>query len=148
MSRRQAAVSAGHCGPNIRSVFRHLPAGHDPPGPPGPLWGEVLGRAAQPIDAIAEEAADSRIARLPGVLFADQAKAFDRLSLAWFAEVLPPWLVRPMLSLVVGRAVRMHRDGRPGPLRRLYRPLGMGGGGHGCAPELVHRLRPYCGRAR
>ena len=71
----------------------------------------VLGQAADPIDAMAREAEGPQIDQTPAVLFADQSKAFERLSLAWFAEVLrrcgmPPWLMRTMLALVMGRAVR------------------------------------------
>ena len=58
--------------------------------------------------------------------------AFERLGWRWYDLVLskwdlPSWLHRGMLALAHSRAVQACRGGARGPLRRLARPLGMGG---------------------
>ena len=66
------------------------------------------------------------------MLFADQSKAFERVSHPWLNEVLrrwgvPDWLRRAVMALVAGRAVRGVVCGRLGPRRVLYCSIGMGG---------------------
>ena len=51
-----------------------------------------------------EEMDEGALGRLPSAFFADQSKAFERLSLAWYAAVLtrwcmPPWLKCSMLDV-------------------------------------------------
>ena len=96
------------------------------------MWWRLVGRAGPRCDLAAEQADASPNTRRPGALFADQSKAFERLSLAWYAKVLagwglPQWIQRGLLALVVGRAVQALVGGRPGPLRHLSRSIGMGG---------------------
>ena len=66
------------------------------------------------------------------ILFADQNKAFERLSFAWLAKVLrrwgfPPWIHHGLLALTMGRAVKAARGGPSPPVRTLARSIGMGG---------------------
>jgi len=66
------------------------------------------------------------------VFFADQAKVFERLSVAWLGRVLdgwglPPWLRHGVMGLVQGRAVCASVGGRLGPRHELLRSVGMGG---------------------
>ena len=133
LSGDQAARRGGHCGANITRAFRHLSS--EAPltvAPPSDRWWRLLGRAGQCCDRAAVQADLSASDRSPGVLFADQSKAFERLSLAWYAKVLagwglPMWIQRGMLALVVGRAVQALVGGCPLPLRLLSRSIGLGG---------------------
>ncbi len=132
LSRFQAATRGGRCGSNISQVFQHLSGSASSSVlAPGPLWAALLGEAHT-------AAADwcSQIGPLeqpwPAVFFADQSKAFERLSWTWFQEILrrwriPPWLCTSFLHLVVDRSVRALAPGAAGQSRLLACGLGMGG---------------------
>ena len=132
LSPDQAAVRGGHCGINIRQAFRHLASDHEAPPPAGDLWWMIMGPAGPYVDRLAGAVDGSPLARCAADFFADQSKAFERVSVAWFARVLagwrlPVWVQRAMLSLVHGRAVQALVGGRPGPRHDLARSLGLGG---------------------
>ena len=136
LCRWQAGARGGGCGTNVQRVFRHISGGGlDAQGAPfvvGPLWRQVFGPAA---NAAREKVRDRHVpalAHMPAVFFADQAKAFERLSVTWLGRVLggwrlPPWLRRAAMSLVQGRAVCASVGGRLGPQHQLIRSVGMGG---------------------
>ena len=92
----QTAKRGGDCGRNIRQVYRHLEGvGPDPPAPDLQLWRAVLGPAADTATELADAAHDEAIAHCPAALFADQSKAFERLSHAWLDRVLQGWQFPP-----------------------------------------------------
>ena len=92
----QAAKKGGDCGQNIRLVYTHVESGwegRDEPTAPQ-LWGQVLGGAAQAIDDIIKGVDEGRIAQCPAVVFGDESKAFERVSLMWLRSWLlsyPGW---------------------------------------------------------
>ena len=103
-----------------------------PRTPLGPLWDTVLGPLAAPLAAIVDEAEDPALIGQAAVVFADQDKAFERMSWAWLCSVLrgwglPPWLCGAFLGLFMFRVVRTMVLGFLGPPRTLRRSLGMGG---------------------
>ena len=55
------------------------------------LWREVLGAAAERIASAARRLHHSLRRQVPGVDFSDQAKAFERMGLAWLRRVLEGW---------------------------------------------------------
>ena len=66
------------------------------------------------------------------VFFADQMKAFERVSMQWAAQVLeawgmPLWVRRSLLALCQQRSVQTIRGKFKGKLRKLQRSVGMGG---------------------
>ena len=84
----------------------------------------LFGDAGQALRQYVQRFGDPTLDGAPAVLCADQAKAFERVSLAWLAAVLagwgmPPWLRTCLLGLVCGRAVRSNAGGRLGPARLL-----------------------------
>ena len=132
LSEHQAATAGGQCGPNIRSVFRHLDSTGEQAHDPTRLYYEVLGHAAAAVERLVERIDETGCQQLPAVLFADQSMAFERMGWAWLRLVFlgwgfPAWLVNSLLALIVGRVVRAMYNGNPGPLRQLMRSLGMGG---------------------
>ena len=85
-------------------------------------------------DLVWEDATEDTRADLdsPAILFADQNKAFERVSYPWLAAVLrgwgfDPWVLRSFLALNVGRSVVPARPGRTRSARRLACSVGMGG---------------------
>ena len=127
----QAARAGGHCGPNITRAFRFLEGGSGggAVGADDDLWRALVGPLAPVVESW-EAGVPTAIGR--GVLFSDQAQAFERIGLAWFREVLirwglPPRLVRSFMALVAGRSVRSVGAGGAGPVRTLHRSVGMGG---------------------
>ena len=98
LSPDQAAKRGGTCGPNIRTVVAHLGAPHRPSPPPGASWELIMGRFAPVVDQYITDALQGTpVVRSTAVLFADQSKAFERLSLQWLALLLrcwglPPWV--------------------------------------------------------
>ena len=143
----QAAIAGGTCGPNISAAFRHLadvpastpspagaPALAPSPSPCDVAWKAALGQWSDKVNDYCATAS-GRSALGPNdraILFADQNKAFERLSFAWLAMVLtrwgfPPWVLRGLLALTLGRAVTAARGGPSPPVRALARSIGMGG---------------------
>eukprot|EP00975_Prorocentrum_lima_P015247 3232451-Prorocentrum_lima.AAC.1 len=89
----------------------------------GECWPGVLQRA--------DHHHDPRIQQCPSILFADQAKAFERIPWDWTRDVLsgwnaPPWATTAVCGLVCNRSIRTMLAGRLGPPRMLARGLGMG----------------------
>ncbi len=154
----QAAIAGGTCGPNVASAFAHLGGDSAPPTspdgteddprpgslphPPAPqaqlpcetAWEAALGQWSGPVATYCADAA-RQSPLLPhdrAVLFADQNKAFERMSFVWISKVLrrwdfPPWLHHGLLALTIGRAVTAARGGPNPPVRPLARSIGMGG---------------------
>ena len=80
---------------------------------------------------IVAEADEPALTGQAAVAFADQDKAFERLSLDWFARILdgwrlPTWARRGLLALAANRTVVAASAPRA-PTRLLRRSLGMGG---------------------
>ena len=104
----QAAVAGGHCGPNIRKAYTHMTA----PGPvqePDRRWLAALCGPHQDLVWHDASSAGSDDLDSPAILFADQNKAFERVSYPWLSEVLrrwgfDPWVLRSFLALSVGRS--------------------------------------------
>ena len=83
------------------------------------VWDDATAHAGADLDS-------------PAILFADQNKAFERVSYPWLAAVLrrwgfDPWVLRSFLALNVGRSVVPARAGRTRPVRRLACSVGVGG---------------------
>ena len=135
LSQDQAAVAGGSCRHNIQAAFAHLHSASRPdPLPPAapPLFSALLGDTAVAAWEAIHHTPEGGLAGEPAILFADQSKAFERVSHAWLAEVLrrwglPGWLRWAVMALVAGRAVRGVACGRLGPRRVLYCSIGMGG---------------------
>ena len=123
----------GDCGTNIREVFRHLGSpGEARPNPRPDLWDGVLGPLAPAVTEIMDACDTEALRHQPATVFADQSKAFERISLDWIHRVLqgwrlPRWLLRGVARLLTGRAVCASGPRGRGPLRTLLRSLGMGG---------------------
>eukprot|EP00959_Pyramimonas_sp_CCMP1952_P353996 7416446-Pyramimonas_sp.AAC.1 len=105
LSLHQAAKRGGQCGPNFTKVTRHLGPAPKPPAEPGPAWQALLGRHTDAVRRFIEMAA-TRVGEAPStaVIFYDQNKAFERISLQWMGELhrkwrLPPWLLHALNSL-------------------------------------------------
>ena len=128
----QAAKRGSSCGPNVATAFQHLESlGHLPSAAPGDLWQGILGEAADPCDAVCRECDDPALARMPAATLADQSKAFERLSLAWFVKVIHGWqmslwVICAFLCFNSTDGVRAIIRGKPGLLRLLQCGLGMG----------------------
>ena len=98
-------------------------------------WDEALGPAAKAIWEATEgtgSTAEQRIRRVPACLFADQSKAFERLSHAWLHKVLrkwglPKWMITGLMAITAGRAVRAKHGEKLTEPRGLARSVGMGG---------------------
>ena len=132
LSPGQAAVSGSDCGANIRAVYAHLEGGaRQPSEGDRTLWQDVLGPLAAAADSLSDRADLDTVRYEPAVVFADQSKAFERVSYTWLRQVLegwnmPRWLIRALLMLVTGRSVRT----LSGPTSRpqtIRRSVGMGG---------------------
>ena len=129
----QAAKKGGQCGPNIKLAVAHLGSDPVPVGPPGDAWNDLLGPFAPIVDGyIADSVRGLGPPPSTAVLFCDQNKAFERLSLQWIAGLLkhwglPPWLQHALLALVADRQVQTCKGRYKGPLRYLLRSIGMGG---------------------
>ena len=129
----QAAIRGGSCGRNITLAVEHLASwdsGED--RAPTALWREVLGEIAEPCLALAEAADTPSLANIPADVFADQSKAFERLSIPWLTLVMegwdfPKWVIECFLALIAGRSVRTCIGGKMGPARLLRCGAGMGG---------------------
>ena len=83
-------MAGGHCGPNIRKAYAHMTR----PGPgrePDRRWLEAL--CGPHHDLVWDDANSAGAQDLdsPAVLFADQNKAFERVSYPWISEVLRRW---------------------------------------------------------
>ncbi|MFM7989522.1 MAG: reverse transcriptase domain-containing protein, partial [Candidatus Fonsibacter sp.] len=75
------------------------------------LWHGLFGLNEPALLAYIQQFHDPQIAGDPAIVFADQSKAFERLSHPWMAEVLrrwglPRWLLIGLLDQAVGRQVR------------------------------------------
>ncbi|MFM7988335.1 MAG: reverse transcriptase domain-containing protein, partial [Candidatus Fonsibacter sp.] len=97
-----------------------------------PLWRDVLGQRAE----AAWEACDLSESELshgcPAVVFADQSKAFERVSLHWLDAVLrgwnlPHWARLLLYDTAADRTVRHDDLGNRGFVRQLRCGIGMGG---------------------
>ena len=128
----QASVKGGSCARNISSAFEHL-AGYDEPvhAPRGALWRGVLGEATEGVEAACARADEPGLRRCPGVVLADQSKAFERLGMVWLRKVMdgwkfPRWVREAFDSLLKARGVRACIGGVLGCVRALARGLGMG----------------------
>lgn len=87
---------------------------------------------AEPMWDVCSDCDAPELRSCPAVLFADQSKAFERVSLGWLRDVLhgwhlPHWTINAFLSMVLGRVVRQGNGGQRCPARMLYRGIGMGG---------------------
>ena len=75
---------------------------------------------------------------MPAIVFADQSKAFERLSHTWVDESLslwnmPPWIHNSPTALIQGRSAVTNNAGTLGKPRLLRCGVGMGGP---CSPCL------------
>ena len=119
--------------PNIKLAVAHLGEHPVPVGPPGDAWGDLTGRCRSTVDTyITDVTRELGPPPSTAVLFCDQNKAFERLSLQWIAILLrkwgtPPWLQFALLALVADRQVQTCKGRYKGPLRYLLRSIGMGG---------------------
>ena len=132
LSISQTGVRHGECCTNIREAFNHLGSPDQQPPPTTQLWTDLLGPLADPVREVAAMG-DPDNACDPAVVFADQNKAFERLSHGWLRRVMtgwrmPDWTTRAFLpchhlwqigaSLFTGRPwttkedTTRHRDGR------------------------------------
>ena len=133
LSQDQAAKKGGTCGPNITCATEHLAQEPSRNPPPGPGADAFLGRYAGVVrDYIAHVTQGLGPSPATAVLFADQSKAFERLSLQFLAHLLrrwglPVWVQHALLSLVAQRDVQTCKGPYVGPKRRLLRSIGMGG---------------------
>eukprot|EP00959_Pyramimonas_sp_CCMP1952_P434901 9106425-Pyramimonas_sp.AAC.1 len=84
LSPNRAAKRQGQCGPNITSATNHLALDPVADAEPGPSWAALLGAHQDAVDQYIQDAA-RHLGPAPStaVLFCDQNKAFERISLQW-----------------------------------------------------------------
>ena len=69
---------------------------------------------------------------IPACTFADQEQAFEHMSLEWLEQVLQGWgapgrVIAMASALTAQRAVRSFTGAHVGPVRQMFRSIGMGG---------------------
>ena len=136
LSEHQAAKHGGGCGANIARAFNHLGPARAGGGELGDidegLWAVALGPAADPVQAIIEQADGAELEDCPVVSLLDQDKAFERMGHGWMLAILdrwelPGWTAGIGEAVVTGRSAQAMVGGHLGPERRLLCGLGMGG---------------------
>ena len=132
LSIHQSAIRGGTCGRNVSQVFAHLSRPDATPTEGDRrLWHAVLGPAATAADLLAQRSQSADIAQCPAIVFADQSKAFERISHAWLHDILVRCAALAS-AFFVGAHHRTdsptvrQRQIRPGPHSRMQR----GHGGH------------------
>ncbi len=113
----QAAVAGGHCGPNIKKAYSHMTTPAQTRAPDRQWLAALCGPHH---DLVWDDATTEDVVGLdsPAILFADQNKAFERVSYPWMAAEprrwgFDPWVLRSFLALNVGRCHSC--QGRPLP---------------------------------
>ncbi|MFM7986811.1 MAG: reverse transcriptase domain-containing protein, partial [Candidatus Fonsibacter sp.] len=95
------------------------------------MWDGLLGPYGAPAAGYTERYDGGPTQGVPAILFADQSKAFERISHAWMAEVLrrwglPAWLLAGLMDQAMGRRVFSPAEGVVEE-RPLLCGIGMGG---------------------